>query len=95
MLLFYILMFVVKAFVVSLVYQDLCGVIGLPTLNFLQILMVLSFFVMVKMVISDGNYASVEVFKKMTNADKINQELGTVLVVCLFSVVYFVAKILL
>lgn len=95
MLLFYILMFVVKAFLVSLVYQDLSGVIGLPTLNFLQILMVLSFFVMVKMVIAGGDYASVEAFKKMTDVEKIAREVGTVLTICFFSAIYFVAKVLL
>lgn len=92
MLLFYLAMFVVKAFLISLVYQDLSGVIGLPKLNFLQVLMVLSFLTMVKMVISGGDYASVEVFKQMENAEKIARELGTVLAIFFFSVVYFVAK---
>lgn len=95
MLLFYLAMFVVKAFLISWIYQDLSGVIGLPTLNFLQVLMVMSFFAMVKVAIAGGNYASMEVFKKMTTIEKISQELGAVLVVCLFSVVYFVAKALL
>lgn len=95
MFLFYLAMFIVKAFLVSLVYQDLSVVIGLPKLNFLQVLMVLSFLVTVKMVISGGSYASAEAFKKMTDVEKIAREVGTVLVICFFSAIYFVAKALL
>lgn len=95
MFVFYLAMFVVKAFLVSLVYQDLSVVIGLPKLNFLQILMVLSFLVTVKMVIFGSDYASVEVFRKMTDVEKIAREVGTVLTICFFSAIYFVAKVLL
>lgn len=95
MLLFYIATFVFKSFLVNLVYQDLRIELGLPMLNFLQILMLMSLLAMIKITVFGNNYSNVKTYKTLTTAEKVVSEIAGVFALSIFMVVYFVAKVLL
>lgn len=90
MLIFYMLSFLVKSSLIYVVYQDMSSRFDLPMMNFWQVLMTITFLVMIKIVVLSNDYADIEAFKKMPTGERIMQEMVSVFVIFMLMCFYYV-----
>lgn len=79
MLFFYLCCYLAKTVLVFLSYGQLAQAFNLPNLNYLQVLMILTFLLIIRLTLVD-NYADVSAFKSLSDTEKINLCLNSVLI---------------
>lgn len=95
MLTFYVITFLIKVFLIYKVYQDFGIRFDLPVLNFLHVLMVITFLLIIKLTVFGISYADVQAFKQLSTAEKIFHEMADVFVIGMMTSLYFFYKSLL
>lgn len=95
MLIFYVMTFLIKVFLIYKVYQDFGIRFDLPVLNFLHVLMVITFLLMIELTVFGISYADVQAFKQLSTAEKIVHEMTSVFLIGVMTSFYFFYKALL
>lgn len=85
MIVFWIVCYLIKAYLVYLVYQDMSGLFTLPSLSYIEMLLILNFGLMIKCILCSPSYADFSVYKKFTKAEKVTLGFSQVLLILILA----------
>lgn len=95
MIVLYMTTFLIKVFLICVVYQDLSIRFDLLMLNIFQIIMIVTFLLMLKLTIFGISYADIQAFKQIPTAEKIVGAIIDVLLMLALTAIYFFYTLLL
>lgn len=92
--LFYICCYLIKVLFVYLAYHQLTKAFDLPNLNFWQILMILTFLLILKLAVSSSDYADMKAYKEFTTIEKLGSAYMGVLITAFLAFFCFLLNFL-
>ncbi|AWY19938.1 hypothetical protein LP123_07385 [Moraxella bovis] len=95
MIIFWIICYLIKTYLIYLVYQDMSGLFSLPILNYIEILLILNFGLMIKCILGNSSYADFSVYKKFTIAEKVTLGFSNVLIILMLASLHILYQIFL
>ncbi|OPH36282.1 hypothetical protein [Moraxella equi] len=95
MIIFWIVCYLIKAYLIYLVYQDMSGLFALPILNYIEMLLILNFGLMIKCILCNPSYADFSVYKKFTIAEKVTLGFSNVLIILMLASLHILYQIFL
>lgn len=94
MIIFWIVCYLIKTYLIYLVYQDMSRLFALPILNYIEILLILNFGLMIKCILCNS-YADFNVYKKFTIAEKVTLGFSNVLIILMLASLHILYQIFL
>ncbi|MBE9590001.1 hypothetical protein IM753_03215 [Moraxella sp. K127] len=95
MIIFWIVCYLIKAYLIYLVYQDMSVLFALPILNYIEMLLILNFGLMIKCILCNPSYADFNIYKQFTKAEKIMLGFSQVLLILILASLHILYKMFL
>lgn len=95
MIIFWIVCYLIKTYLIYLVYQDMSGLFAFPGLNYIEMLLILNFGLMIKCILCNPSYADFNVYKKFTTVEKVTLGFSNVLIILMLASLHILYKIFL
>lgn len=87
-----VLLYFADVFLINFVYNDLGSVFGWYQLSFAQMMMVLLFLVMGKLIVIGYPYTDVKVYLDMSSKDRIKSKINHLIAMLFLIAIYLIAK---
>ena len=95
MIIFWIVCYLIKAYLIYLVYQDMSGLFSLPSLNYIEMLLILNFGLMIKCILCNPSYADFNIYKQFTKAERVTLGFSQVIFIVILYLLHILYSIFL
>lgn len=95
MIVFWIVCYLIKAYLVYLVYQDMSGLFTLPSLSYIEMLLILNFGLMIKCILCNPSYADLNAYRQMKKSERAILGLSQLLVILILASLHILYQIFL
>ncbi|OPH36730.1 hypothetical protein [Moraxella lacunata] len=95
MIIFWIICYLIKTYLIYLAYQDMSGLFAFPSLNYIEMLLILNFGLMIGRILCNPSYSDFSVYKKFTTAEKVTLGFSDVCIVLILCSLHMLYKIFL